>query len=255
MTVHLSVSSLTAGYHKKDVLHGLKLSVPQGQIVSLIGPNGAGKSTFLLSLMGLLRSSGSIEFEGEEISGLPTEERVRMGMNLVSEKRDLFSALSVEDNLVLGSYARNRADRSRSLEEVFSLFPRLKERRRQEALTLSGGERQMLAMGRALMAKPKLLLLDEPSLGLAPLIVRDIFTIIQRLQQDGISILLVEQNARAALEIARWGYVLELGSFVLEGSAAELAQDSRVLASYLGSPDIGSARYAEDGRNVAEQAS
>ncbi|MGH0348911.1 ABC transporter ATP-binding protein [Sinorhizobium meliloti] len=253
MTVHLSVSSITAGYQKKDVLHELRLSVLRGQIVSLIGPNGAGKSTFLLSLMGLVRSSGSIRYEGEEISGLPTEERVRMGMSLVSEKRDLFSALSVEDNLILGSYARNRADRSHSLDEVFSLFPRLKERRRQEALTLSGGERQMLAMGRALMAKPKLLLLDEPSLGLAPLIVRDIFTIIQRLQQAGISILLVEQNARAALEIASWGYVLELGSFVLVGSAAALAQDPRVLASYLGSADIGSAHYADEGRNISER--
>lgn len=215
----------------------MRLSVRTGQVATLIGPNGAGKSTFLLSLMGLIRCSGSVRFEGEEISSLPVQERVRRGISLVSEKRDLFSSLTVEDNLVLGCYARNRDACSSSIEEVFTLFPKLKERRRQEAATLSGGERQMLAMGRALMAKPKLLLLDEPSLGLAPLIVRDIFAIIENLQQAGISILLVEQNARAALNVASWAYVLELGAIVLDGPAEQLAHDPRVAASYLGSKD------------------
>jgi branched-chain amino acid transport system ATP-binding protein len=230
----IRVTSVTAGYNKKEVLQGLDLVVPQGQVVSLIGPNGAGKSTFLLALMGIIRSTGSICFEGTEISGLAVQERVRLGISLVSEKRDLFPPMSVEDNLVLGCYGRNRQDWKQSLEEVYTLFPKLKDRRSQEAATLSGGERQMLTMGRALMAKPKLLLLDEPSLGLAPLIVRDIFGIIQSLQKAGISILLVEQNARAALEIANWGYVLELGKIALDGPAEALAKDPRVVASYLG---------------------
>jgi branched-chain amino acid transport system ATP-binding protein len=237
MSICLAVESLSAGYHRKEVVQDVRLSLPAGQVVTLIGPNGAGKSTFLLSLMGLIRCSGSIRFEGEEIIGLPVQERVRLGISLVSEKRDLFSTLTVEDNLVLGCYSRNRDALSSSLEEVFTLFPKLKERRRQEAATLSGGERQMLAMGRALMAKPKLLLLDEPSLGLAPLIVRDIFAIIESLQQTGISILLVEQNARAALNVAASAYVLELGRVVLEGPAEKLAEDPRVAASYLGSTD------------------
>ncbi|MEH0295514.1 ABC transporter ATP-binding protein [Agrobacterium sp. CCNWLW71] len=237
MSTCLAVESLCAGYHRKEIVHDVDLSVPVGHVVTLIGPNGAGKSTFLLSLMGLIRSSGSARFEGEEITGLPVQERVRLGISLVSEKRDLFSTLTVEDNLVLGCYSRNRDALSSSIEEVFALFPKLKERRRQEAATLSGGERQMLAMGRALMAKPKLLLLDEPSLGLAPLIVRDIFAIIRTLQQTGISILLVEQNARAALNVATSAYVLELGRVVLEGPAEKLAEDPRVAASYLGSTD------------------
>ncbi|MGP4689373.1 ABC transporter ATP-binding protein [Agrobacterium pusense] len=242
MSMCLTVDSLAAGYHRKQVVQDIRLSVPAGQVVTLIGPNGAGKSTFLLSLMGLVRCSGSVRFEGEEISSLPVQERVRRGISLVSEKRDLFSSLTVEDNLVLGCYGRNRDSCSSSIEEVFTLFPKLKERRRQEAATLSGGERQMLAMGRALMAKPKLLLLDEPSLGLAPLIVRDIFAIIENLQQAGISILLVEQNARAALNVASWAYVLELGAIVLDGPAEQLAHDPRVAASYLGSKDV---RYAQ----------
>ncbi|MGP4753716.1 ABC transporter ATP-binding protein [Agrobacterium pusense] len=237
MSMCLTVDSLSAGYHRKQVVQDIRLSVPTGQVVTLIGPNGAGKSTFLLSLMGLVRCSGSVRFEGEEISSLPVQERVRRGISLVSEKRDLFSSLSVEDNLILGCYSRNRSTLTSTIEEVFTLFPKLKERRKQGAATLSGGERQMLAMGRSLMAKPKLLLLDEPSLGLAPLIVRDIFAIIENLQQAGISILLVEQNARAALNVASWAYVLELGAVVLDGPAEQLAQDPRVSASYLGSKD------------------
>lgn len=247
MTSQLDVTSLHAGYLNKPVLQDISLKIPRGQVVSLIGPNGAGKSTFLLALMGLVRNQGSVVFEGSEISSLPVQDRVRLGLSLVSEKRDLFSTMSVEDNLILGAYARNRAGRNQSLEEVFSIFPRLKERRWQEAATLSGGERQMLAMGRALMAKPKVLLLDEPSLGLAPMIVREIFVIIRKLQQAGISILLVEQNARAALEVASWGYVLELGNIALQGPASELANNPRVLAAYLGHKSGATSKGVEKG--------
>jgi branched-chain amino acid transport system ATP-binding protein len=237
MTPLLQVHNLHAGYGKAEVLSGLNLTVPTGGVVTVIGPNGAGKSTTLNALMGILPASGQVIFDGEDLAGITLEERVMRGLALVPEKRELFGTMPVEDNLVLGGYRqmklRNPQWRS-ALDTVYDLFPRLKERRSQAAGTLSGGERQMLAVGRALMSQPKLLMLDEPSLGLAPLVVRDIFETIRRLRASGVSILLVEQNARAALDVADHGYVLETGSIVLSGPAGELAGDARVVETYLG---------------------
>ena len=233
----LQVSGLHAGYGRAEVLTGLNLQLPKGQVITVIGPNGAGKSTLLNALMGVLPSTGAVHFDGQDLAGATLEDRVMMGLALVPEKRELFTTMPVEDNLVLGGYRamRLRVPNWRNeLERVYGLFPRLKERRMQLAGTLSGGERQMLAVGRALMSGPKLLMLDEPSLGLAPLVVRDIFAIISRLRQDGVSILLVEQNARAALQVADHGYVLETGEIALEGPAADLADDPRVIETYLG---------------------
>ncbi len=233
----LEVSGLHAGYGRAEVLTGLDFKLAAGQVVTVIGPNGAGKSTTLNALMGLLPSRGAIRFDGVELAHLDLEERVMLGLALVPEKRELFGTMAVEDNLVLGGF---RAMKLRvpnwkgELERVYELFPRLKERRAQLAGTLSGGERQMLAVGRALMSRPKLLMLDEPSLGLAPLVVRDIFRTIDALRASGVSILLVEQNARAALEVADYGYVLETGEFSLQGPARELAVDARVIETYLG---------------------
>ena len=233
----LNVTGLRAGYGKAEVLHGLELQAAKGSVITVIGPNGAGKSTFLNSLMGILPAKGHIEFDGQSINDLTLEERVMQGIALVPEKRELFGTMSVEDNLVLGGYRQMRLGnaqwRSR-LDDVYDLFPRLKERRAQEAGTLSGGERQMLAVGRSLMSRPALLMLDEPSLGLAPLIVKEIFTIIETLRQTGVTILLVEQNARAALAVADHGYVLEMGDVSLHGAASDLAQDPRVIDTYLG---------------------
>ncbi|HJW12667.1 MAG TPA: ABC transporter ATP-binding protein [Albitalea sp.] len=233
----LEVSDLHAGYGKAEVLRGLSLAAPAGSVVTVIGPNGAGKSTLLNALMGLLPARGVLRLAGEDISRLTLEERVMHGLALVPERRELFGTMSVEDNLVLGGWRPRRLKTPNwrdGLERVYTLFPRLKERRVQAAGTLSGGERQMLAVGRALMGQPRLLMLDEPSLGLAPLIVRNIFSIIDRLRSDGVTILLVEQNARAALNVADHGYVLETGDLVLEGPAAQLAGDARVVETYLG---------------------
>ncbi|WP_341914810.1 ABC transporter ATP-binding protein [Polaromonas sp. YR568] len=233
----LQVKNLHAGYGKAEVLRGISLQAEAGSIITVIGPNGAGKSTLLNALMGVLPATGSIEYAGRSIIGLPLEERVMLGIALVPEKRELFGSMSVEDNLVLGAFRQvrlsNKAWRDQ-MEVVFELFPRLKERRAQEAGTLSGGERQMLALGRALMSRPTLLMLDEPSLGLAPLIVREIFRTIEALRQTGVTTLLVEQNARAALEAADHGYVLEMGEIGLSGPAADLAKDPRVVDTYLG---------------------
>jgi branched-chain amino acid transport system ATP-binding protein len=214
----------------------VSLEMQAGQIVTVIGPNGAGKTTLLAALMGLLPSQGESRYEQSDIGALTTEERVRRGICLVPERRELFTEMTVKDNLILGAYTRwrDRAAVQRDLQDVYMRFPRLSERSHQLAGTLSGGERQMLALGRALMAKPRLLLLDEPSLGLAPLIVREIFRIVTALRELGVSILLVEQNARAALETADHGYVLETGSIVLSGKASDLIHDPRVIASYLG---------------------
>ncbi|MDN3921419.1 ABC transporter ATP-binding protein [Roseateles violae] len=233
----LHVSDLHAGYGRAEVLSGLNLRLPQGSVVTVIGPNGAGKSTTLNALMGVLPSRGSVLFDGEDISALSLEQRVMKGLALVPEKRELFTTMSVEDNLVLGGFRPMRLgqrDWREGLDKVYALFPRLKERREQLSGTLSGGERQMLAVGRALMAQPKVLMLDEPSLGLAPLIVKEIFRIVARLRETGVSILLIEQNARAALEVADYGYVLETGEIGLEGPASELARDPRVIETYLG---------------------
>jgi len=237
MTV-LEVEDLHVSYGGIEAVHNASLRVAAGQIVTVIGPNGAGKTTLLNAIMGVHPSRrGTVRFAGQDVGRLGIEARVRAGMCLVPEKRELFGSLTVADNLRLGGFPHRRAGAAaarRSMDEVYALFPRLQERRAQHAGTLSGGERQMLAMGRALMAKPDLLMLDEPSLGLAPLIVRDIFRIIATLRDGGCAILLVEQNARAALQLAEFGYVLETGRLVLEGPSATLAGDPRIVATYLG---------------------
>lgn len=233
----LEVNDLHAGYGRAEVLTGLNFQLQKGQVVTVIGPNGAGKSTTLNALMGVMPSRGQVIFDGQDLAETSLEDRVMMGLALVPEKRELFGTMAVEDNLILGGYrpmTLKVPHWQREIERVFDLFPRLKERRHQLAGTLSGGERQMLAVGRALMSTPKLLMLDEPSLGLAPLIVREIFNIIERLRQQGTSILLIEQNARAALEVADHGYVLETGSIALQGPAEQLATDPRVIETYLG---------------------
>lgn len=232
----LQVEGLHAGYGRVEVLHGVALRVDPGQVVAIVGPNGAGKTTLMSAVMGLLpRSGGKILYDG--VPAGDTEALVMAGAILVPEQRALFADMSVEDNLVLGFNPRRRAgerDARPAMQEVFAVFPRLLERRRQRAGTLSGGERQMLALGRALMGRPRLLLLDEPSLGLAPLIVREIFRVLAGLRQRGLSILLVEQNVRAALQIADYAYVLELGEVVAEAPADVLMREGRVMETYLG---------------------
>jgi branched-chain amino acid transport system ATP-binding protein len=236
MTTLLSVKDLHVSYGKVEAVSGVSLEMQAGQIVTVIGPNGAGKTTLLAALMGLLPSTGESRYEQHALRALNTEERVRRGICLVPERRELFTEMTVEDNLVLGAYTRwgDRAAVRHDLHDVYARFPRLSERCSQLAGTLSGGERQMLALGRALMAKPRLLLLDEPSLGLAPLIVREIFRIVMGLRELGVSILLVEQNARAALETADYGYVLETGTIVLRGPASDLIHNPQIIDSYLG---------------------
>jgi branched-chain amino acid transport system ATP-binding protein len=232
----LAIENVSVCYGKAEAVRNVSLSVEQGQIVTVIGPNGAGKTSLLTTAIGLLPSTGRIVFDGKSISSLDTERRIEMGFCLVPERRELFADMSVRDNLILGGYSRRdgAAAIKQSINEVFDRFPRLAERRSQKAGTLSGGERQMLALGRALMAKPQLLMLDEPSLGLAPLITREIFRIIASLRELGVSILLVEQNARAALETADFGYVMETGEIVHEGPASALINDPRLIATYLG---------------------
>jgi len=233
----LDIRDLHAGYGKAEVLHGIDLHADAGQVITVIGPNGAGKTTLLNTLMGLLPTRGQMFYRGEDISAFTLEERVMMGIALVPEKRELFGTMTVEDNLELGGFRQMRKGNRqwrRRMDDVYDLFPRLKERRLQEAGTLSGGERQMLAVGRSLMSSPNVLMLDEPSLGLAPLIVKEIFSIIETLRKTGVTIVLVEQNARAALAVADYGYVLEMGEVSLHGPAADLAQDSRVIDTYLG---------------------
>ena len=232
----LKVGGLTVSYGKVEALCDASLTVGEGQIVTVIGPNGAGKTTMLSAIAGLLGSRGEIHFADRLEVSPDVERMVAGGMSLVPEKRELFGEMSVEDNLELGAFHRYRSGERgwrETMEEVYGIFPRLKERRRQQAGTLSGGERQMLAVGRALMAKPKLLMLDEPSLGLAPLITREIFRIIADLRRRGVSILLVEQNARVALAVADYAYVLETGQVAMEGPAAELRDDPRVIETYL----------------------
>ncbi|WP_428487546.1 ABC transporter ATP-binding protein [Rhodopila sp.] len=231
----LEVDGLSAGYGRAEVLHGVTLSVAAKQIVAIVGPNGAGKTTLMHAVMGLLPRQGSVMFMGQKAGDAGW--LVRHGVVLVPETRALFTDMSVEDNLELGAFARWRQgarDLRSSMADVFAVFPRLAERRRQLAGTLSGGERQMLALGRALMAQPRLLLLDEPSLGLAPKVVGDIFRVIAGLRDRGIAILIVEQNARAALQLADYGYVLEMGRVALHGPCVALAEDARVVETYLG---------------------
>jgi len=233
----LEVRGLCVAYGKVDALHGATLHVNAGQIVTVIGPNGAGKTTMLAAIMGQLGCSGEVSFLGKSQAGVKVERRVAGGMSLVPERRELFGTMSIEDNLLMGAYARHSQglrDHRETMDEVFRRFPRLKERRGQLSNTLSGGERAMLVLGRALMGKPRVLLLDEPSLGLAPLVVREVFRIIADLRRSGVAILLVEQNARAALQVSDHGYVLETGTIVLDGPSAALAEDPRVAATYLG---------------------
>ena len=237
----LDIRDLHVAYGKVEAVHGLNVRVEAGQIVTVIGPNGAGKSTMLNAIAGAqvasASSRGAVMLRGTDVSSYPAEARVAQGMSLVPESRDLFTTMSVEDNLLLGSYTRYRRgdkDYASQLGVVYDLFPRLRERRSQAAGTMSGGERQMVALGRALMARPQLLMLDEPSLGLAPLIVKEIFRVLVRLKETGVGILLVEQNARAALQAADYAYVLETGEVVMEGPAAQLANDPKVIDTYLG---------------------
>jgi branched-chain amino acid transport system ATP-binding protein len=236
MTALLDVRDARVSYGKVEAVHRVSLRVEEGSIVTVIGPNGAGKTTLLGAIMGTLPARGSIAYAGRPIDRLTVEQRVAEGLVLVPEKRELFGSMKVEDNLTLGAFARTRHGRGAlsRLDDVYARFPRLRERREQEAGTLSGGERQMLALGRALMAKPRLLMLDEPSLGLAPLIVREIFAIVSELKAAGVSILLIEQNARAALQVSDYGYVLETGECVVEGPSLELSVNPRVAATYLG---------------------
>ncbi len=236
MRPFLEIEDLHVAYGKVEAVRGVNLALQAGQIVTVIGPNGAGKTTLLAAITGLLRCRGRMFFDGVDLGRLDVEERVERGFCLVPERRELFGDMPVADNLLLGAYSRRRhqAQVKEDLQHVYRLFPRLAERRSQKAYTLSGGEQQMLALGRALMARPRLLLLDEPSLGLAPLMVREILAIIASLRDLGVSVLLVEQNARGALETADYGYVLETGELIVEGPADALATDARLTATYLG---------------------
>uniref|UniRef100_A0A7C3IGE8 ABC transporter ATP-binding protein n=1 Tax=Gracilinema caldarium TaxID=215591 RepID=A0A7C3IGE8_9SPIR len=232
----LKIENLSVHYGGIHALQGISLEVPAGKIVTLIGANGAGKSTTLNTIVGLVKSSsGSVLFEGKNILGQPTKNLVEQGLVLVPEGRRIFPNLTVQENLTLGAYARTDPDViEKDRERVFTLFPRLKERIKQKAGTLSGGEQQMLAVGRALMSKPKVLMMDEPSLGLAPIIVGMIFDIIKEINSTGVTVLLVEQNAKAALESADLAYVLETGRITLSGTGKELLADDRVRKAYLG---------------------
>jgi branched-chain amino acid transport system ATP-binding protein len=231
----LSVDRLTSGYGRIEVLHGVSLEVRAGEIVTLVGANGAGKTTLLCAISGVQPiMAGAIRFDGKSIERLPSHARVALGITQVPEGRQLFAPLSVEDNLRLGAWSRRSSDVSPELSRVYRLFPMLDEMRQMPAGALSGGQQQMLAIGRALMAKPRLLLLDEPSMGLAPILVEQIFEIILGLKDTGLTILLVEQNARAALAIADRAYVLETGRMTLNGPAMEIRQDRRVQEAYLG---------------------
>jgi branched-chain amino acid transport system ATP-binding protein len=234
MSALLEVSEVHVAYGKVEAVRAVTLEVRDNEIVTIVGANGAGKTTLLNAIMGILPLKGHVAFAGEEMATMDIEDRVAAGLSLVPEHRELFATMSVEDNLQLGAFRVARATAQTSFERVFALFPRLKERRKQLAGTLSGGEQQMLAMGRALMGAPKLLMLDEPSLGLAPLIVADIFRTVAELKAAGVSVLLVEQNAQAALKIADRAYVMELGEFILDGAASDIASNARVVASYLG---------------------
>ncbi|KLO58840.1 MULTISPECIES: ABC transporter ATP-binding protein [Delftia] len=233
----LQLKGLSVSYGPVEAVHQVDLDVRSGEIVTVIGPNGAGKTTLLSAAMGLLPSRGEIHLDGKRIARPGVEVMVANGVALVPEKRELFGEMSVEDNLLLGGFSRWRRglrDQTQRMDEVFAIFPRLRERRPQMASTLSGGERQMLAIGRALMARPRLLLLDEPSLGLAPLIVREVLQVVAGLRDHGVSVLLVEQNARAALKVADRAYVLEMGAVALSGAARELLHDRRIIDTYLG---------------------
>ncbi len=235
----LKLEQVNTFYNRVRALEDISLEVSEGEIVAVIGPNGAGKTTLMNTISGVVPArSGQITFDGQPITHLSTEKIVRLGISQVPERRQVFATMSVLDNLILGAYHRYRRDGKEKVEQdlefVFEIFPRLKDRIKQAAGTLSGGEQQMLALGRGWMAKPRLLLMDEPSLGLAPLLIREIFRVSGELREHGTTILVVEQNARAALELADRAYVMESGQVVLEGTAAQLAADERVQTAYLG---------------------
>ena len=231
----LNVENINVYYGAIHAVKGVSFTVEEGEVITLIGANGAGKSTILKTVSGLLHShTGSITFQGENIGGVPAHKLIPKGMAQVPEGRAVFLQMSVEENLQMGGYTRPAAEIPDSLERVYAQFPRLKERRKQVAGTLSGGEQQMLAMGRALMSKPKLLMLDEPSMGLAPILVEQIFDIIQDLNRKGSTILLVEQNAQMALSVAHRGYVMETGKIVATGTGAELIESPEIKRAYLG---------------------
>lgn len=237
MTSILNIEKLCVSYGQVRALYDVTLALNEGEIVTVIGPNGAGKTTLLCAAMGLLPSTGKLTLAGETITRPSVEVMVARGVALVPERRELFGEMSVEDNLLLGGFYRWRKgqrDQKARMEEVFDIFPRMRERRTQMSSTLSGGERQMLAIGRALMSRPKLLMLDEPSLGLAPLIVREVLKVVSSLRRHGVSVLLVEQNARAALQVADRAYVLEMGAVALSGLASDLLHDRRIIDTYLG---------------------
>lgn len=231
----LKIENLTVGYEDLVVLRQISLEISEGQIVALIGANGAGKTTTLKTISGLLRArKGKITFDGTAVQNWSSDKIVKAGLIQVPEGRHLFRDMTVLENLELGAYRRGKKDRPQTLKQIFQFFPKLEERKNQRAGTLSGGERQMLAIGRALMAKPRLLMLDEPSLGLAPLIVLDIFRIIQEIRDAGTTVLIVEQNAVQTLGMADWGYVLENGEIVLGGSGSELLENEQIRSAYLG---------------------
>ncbi|QIL82832.1 ABC transporter ATP-binding protein [Diaphorobacter sp. HDW4A] len=235
--VLLKLRDFSVSYGPVEAVHEIDIEVRQGEIVTVIGPNGAGKTTLLGAAMGLLPSRGEITFDGVPIKRCTVEKMVANSVALVPEKRELFGEMSVKDNLLLGGFSlwrKGQRDQSQRMQEVFAIFPRLEERSAQLASTLSGGERQMLAIGRSLMARPRLLMLDEPSLGLAPKIVREVLQVVASLRDHGVSVLLVEQNARAALKVADRAYVLESGSVALSGSARDLLHDQRIIDTYLG---------------------
>lgn len=233
MTLALSIAGVSVSYGQVAAVHSVGLDLERGTTATIIGANGAGKSTLLNAIAGILPMQGRISFFGRDIGDEKIEGRARSGLVLIPERRELFSSMTVEENLLLGGYTR-RGEDGDQLAVVHDLFPRLKERRNQIAVTLSGGERQMLAMGRAMMSRPRVLMLDEPSLGLAPLIVRDILDTTVRLKEAGVSILLVEQNARAALAVADTAYVMENGQFILSGPARDIACNPRVAEIYMG---------------------
>ena len=232
----LRIQNLNVYYGGVHALRDVNLHVPPGAVVTLIGANGAGKSSTLRSISGLVKSvQGSILYDGQELGGMKAYDRVRLGIAMVPEGRRIFTNLTVLENLKLGSYSvKNKAEFGRDLEKVYHLFPRLKERQTQRSITLSGGEQQMLAVGRALMSRPRLLLMDEPSLGLAPNLVKEMYQTIDKIHQEGLTVLLVEQNARLALQLSNYGYVMEVGKVVLEGVSAELSKDEGVKKAYIG---------------------
>jgi branched-chain amino acid transport system ATP-binding protein len=235
VTNSLEAAGLHAAYGETRVLHGIDFAVRQGGVTALLGANGAGKTTTLRAICGLVRTRGTITLDGQRIESMATEEIIRLGVAHVPEGRGTFMELTVEENMRLGAYTRPARQATDDFELIFEYFPRLKERYKQQAGTLSGGEQQMLAIARALLLRPRLLLLDEPSFGLAPLIVQEIFRILARIRQDaGVSMLLVEQNASLALEFAEEAYVLETGRIVMAGSSAEIGKDEGIRRSYLG---------------------